>query len=78
MAINLHENALLYVERRKNSIMKYICTKTVVEYRYESEEEATEHEKVMKIDGWSVESYRHYLIKHFRSYSQTHREGAFL
>ena len=51
--------------------MQIIGRKIIAEYRYESEEEAKEHEQIMKLDGWRVEEFEDYFIKHFRSYSST-------
>lgn len=58
--------------------MKFVGRKTVVEYRYDSPEEAKLHEATMKADGWNVEAVGHLLIPNFRSYSRRHQEGAFL
>ncbi|WP_180827320.1 hypothetical protein [Bacillus sp. UMB0728] len=58
--------------------MKVLGRKTVVEYQYESQKEAERHEKEMLSKGWNKEATGHIFIKHFRSYSQRHREGAYL
>lgn len=58
--------------------MKLLARKTVLEYKYENEEEAKRHEEVMKNQGWQREAVGHLLIPNFRSYSQRHKEGAFL
>jgi hypothetical protein len=57
--------------------MKQLCSKTVIEFKYENEEEAERHEKIMKSSGWNVEYKTNFFIKHFRCYSQRHKEGAF-
>lgn len=59
-------------------VLKQLCTKTVIEYRYDNEGEAKVHEKLMKSQGWNVESRHNYFINNFISYSKRHREGAFL
>lgn len=58
--------------------MKILARKTVLEYKYESKEEADRHEKIMLNQGWQREAVGHLLIPNFRSYSQRHKEGSFL
>lgn len=58
--------------------MKFMGRKVVVEYRYDSKEEAERHAKMMAHDGWKKEAVGHVLIPHFRSYSKREKEGAYL
>lgn len=58
--------------------MKILGRKTVIEYKYDSKEEAERHEKIMEKQGWQKEAVSHLLIPHFRSYSQRHKVGSFL
>jgi hypothetical protein len=58
--------------------MKILGKKTVIEYVYDSKEEAILHEEIMKKDGWQCEVVGHFMIPNFKSYSKRHKEGAFL
>lgn len=58
--------------------LKQLCTKTVIEYKYDSYDEAERHEKLMKSQGWKIESDKNYFVTIFRSYYKQHKDGAFL
>jgi hypothetical protein len=57
--------------------MKQLAFKTVVEYKYDSLEEAKRHEEMMFRDGWKREAIGHIFITNFRSYSKRHNVGAY-
>ncbi len=58
--------------------MKILGRKTVIEYMYDSKEEAEEHEEEMRRKGWSREAIIHFLVPNYRSYSKTIERGTFL
>jgi hypothetical protein len=55
-----------------------IGRKTVLDYKFESEEEAKKHDEYMIQEGWQVISKEHYFIKNFRRYSRNILKGDFL
>lgn len=67
-------------ERHKKGVqeLKKLGKKTVIEYRYDSKEEADRHAEEMKRQGWQVEAVGSLFIPNYRSYSIRHKEGAFL
>jgi hypothetical protein len=50
----------------------------VIEYAYDSEKEAVNHEKIMKNQGWNVYAKRNFFAKYYRSYSFQMKKGAVL
>jgi hypothetical protein len=58
--------------------LEQLAIKTVIEYKYDNYEEAERHKKLMKSQGWSVESEKNYFVTHFRSYYKKQKEGSFL
>lgn len=58
--------------------MKQISTKKIIEYSFDTENEATQYDKYMKNSGWDLESNTHYFIKNYRRYSKIIPQGVFL
>lgn len=58
--------------------MKLINQKTVMQYMYESEDEAFRHEEQMKRDGWRLEHGFIFSNPKIRSYSKSQKIGSYL
>lgn len=63
--VNIDDNQI----KKGVNEMQYLRSMKVMEYKYDSEEEAQRHEALMKEKGWRVKSNKNYFIKYFRSYT---------